>query len=153
MDLKRHTFRKCERLRLRTDIDRLFSAGNKSFSAFPVRAVCRAVDFGGVEVCVLISVPKRHLHHAVDRNRVKRQLREAYRLNKEILVKAVAAFNEGIEPEAHVSLHVALVWLSKEISSSETVEKKVKNLLHRMSEKMFLSAEVAAFSSDAGTSK
>ena len=153
MDLKRHTFRKRERMRLRTDIDRLFSAGNKSFSAFPVRAVCRAVKFGGVEVCVLISVPKRHLHHAVDRNRVKRQLREAYRLNKDILVGAVAAGNEGRISEERLSLHVALVWLSKEMFPSESVEKKVKNLLHRMAEKMFPPVPSVSSLPDGGADK
>lgn len=39
-------------------------------------------------VKVLISVPKKRFKHAVDRNRIKRMLREAYRLNKQEFVMA-----------------------------------------------------------------
>ena len=39
---------------------------------------------------MLVSVPKKHFHHAVDRNHVKRQVREAWRLHKQLLVEAIA---------------------------------------------------------------
>ncbi|MCH5178318.1 MAG: ribonuclease P protein component [Prevotellaceae bacterium] len=55
---------------------------------------------------VLISVAKKRLRHAVDRNRAKRQTREAYRLHKQPLVDALAA--KGVQ------MHVAFVWLATE---------------------------------------
>ena len=80
-----YKFPKAEHLCLKRDIERLFSAGTKSLSAYPLRVVVGAAETGSVPVKVLMSVSKRRLHHAVDRNRAKRQMREAYRLNKHIL--------------------------------------------------------------------
>ena len=45
----------------------------------------------GVPAQVLIATSKRKFHHAVDRNRVKRQLREAYRHNKHLLTDRLPA--------------------------------------------------------------
>ncbi|MGN1241302.1 MAG: ribonuclease P protein component, partial [Alloprevotella sp.] len=74
-----YKFPKAEHLCLKRDIERLFSAGTKSLSAYPLRVVVGEADTGSVPVKVLMSVSKRRLHHAVDRNRAKRQMREAYR--------------------------------------------------------------------------
>lgn len=74
---------------------------------------------------ILISVPKRLFKHAVDRNRVKRQIREAYRNNRE-LIKT---------PEGKV-IHIAFIWLDSKHYPTEVVEAKVKNLLTRMTEKI-----------------
>lgn len=137
MDSRRHTFHKHERLRLRKEVDELFSAGSKSFSAFPVRAVCRTVPFKGVEACILMSVPKRRLHCAVDRNRVKRLLREAYRMNKDIITHAVAEYNSTCEPERRLSLNIALVWMAGTMCPLPALEKKVRSVLHRAAEKYF----------------
>lgn len=91
MTAGKHTFGKEEHIVSKLQIDRLFSkGGSRALSAFPIRVVYRLYDrpeYDPVAVQVLLSVPKRHLKHAVARNRVKRQLREAYRLQKEILAE------------------------------------------------------------------
>lgn len=135
MDKPRHTFRKFERLTLKRDTDAIFSPGSKSFSAFPIRAIYRAGEFSDTEVKVLMSVGKRHFKHATDRNRAKRQMREAYRLNKQILTAEVAARNAAAEAE-HKTLKVAFVWIADAPQNSELVARKMKNLLHRIAESL-----------------
>ena len=75
-------------------------------------------------VSILISVPKKRFHDAVDRNRVKRQIREAYRKNKHALVEQVAQSGRG--------LLVAFIYVSAEIESTEYVEKRVVRLLDKI---------------------
>lgn len=83
-------FGKEERLCSKMLIDKLFVEG-KSVSGFPVRAVFRLVPSDTMtDVAVLFGVPKRHLRHSVQRNRVKRQLREMYRASRESLKSIVA---------------------------------------------------------------
>ena len=58
----------------------MFEGGvSKSFSIFPIRVVYMPVEQGEVPASILISVSKRRFKRAVKRNRVKRQIREAYR--------------------------------------------------------------------------
>ena len=90
-----NTFSKQERLCSSTLIDRLFSEGNRQISVFPVRLVwLLADDIEGVQV--LISAPKRNFHHAVDRNRIKRQIREFYRTGSSSLKETVAQKGKGM---------------------------------------------------------
>ena len=90
-----NTFSKQERLCSSKLIDRLFTEGNRQISAFPVRLVwLLADDFEGVQI--LISAPKRNFHHAVDRNRIKRQIREFYRTSAAPLKDCVAAQGKGL---------------------------------------------------------
>ena len=90
-----NTFCKPERLCGSTQIDRLFREGNRQISVFPVRLVWLLVDdIKGIQV--LISAPKRNFHHAVDRNRIKRQIREFYRTSSAPLKEAVALKGQGM---------------------------------------------------------
>ena len=74
-------------------------------------------------VQILVSVPKRKLHHAVDRNRVKRQVREAYRKQKTLLTSRL---NEGQR------MAVAFLWLSDRLYSSAEIDSRMKSLLERI---------------------
>ena len=90
-----NTFSKKERLCGSLQIDRLFTEGNRQISVFPIRLVwLLADDIVGVQI--LISAPKRNFHHAVDRNRIKRQIREFYRTHSAPLKEAVASKGQGL---------------------------------------------------------
>ena len=90
-----NTFSKQERLCSSTQIDRLFSEGNRQISVFPIRLVWLLMDdIEGIKV--LISAPKRNFHHAVDRNRIKRQIREFYRTGSSSLKETVALKGKGL---------------------------------------------------------
>lgn len=121
-------FPKCEHLCLKKDIETLFSAGSRAITIFPLRAVFRVVPReGGPQAQVLVSVAKRRLRHAVDRNRAKRQLREAYRLNKQLIADALSDDER---------LHVGLIWLSEHPVNSRRVHEKMVVVLHRVAERL-----------------
>ncbi len=90
-----NTFSKRERLCSGKLTDRLFSEGNRQISVFPVRLVWLLTD-ESEGVRILISAPKRNFHNAVDRNRIKRQIREFYRTSSATLKETVAARNKGL---------------------------------------------------------
>ena len=126
------TLRKRERLNSMTLIGRLFNEpGSRSITVFPVRAIYKTVetDDGEPAVRVLISVPKRKLHHAVDRNRVKRQLREAYRNRKQQLI-------ETVESTDNRQLLLAFVWLDEEVKTTAEVKKCSERLINRIIESL-----------------
>jgi ribonuclease P protein component len=120
------TFKKEERIVSNLLIESLFEKGNsQSLSAYPLRAVYLRTEHrkGCAPVQLLISVPKKKFKHAVDRNRVKRQIREAYRKNKLLL--------EGTVDEGQMLL-IAIIWLSDKHYATNEVEKRVINLLKQM---------------------
>ena len=119
-------------------IDRLFvGGGSKSMSCFPLRLVFMVLDHNdealehngsNTEVAdaqMLVSVPKRCFKHAVDRNRVKRQVREAYRRHRDLYEL----------PEGKY-LAMAFIWLDHQHHDSAEVEEKVVGLLRRLGEKL-----------------
>jgi len=76
------TYSKKEKLKSKKLIARLFLEGN-SISVFPLRLVYIKTDYiEDVNIKAGVSVSKRNIKNAVDRNRVKRLMREVYRLNK-----------------------------------------------------------------------
>ena len=124
------TFAKRERLVSQKLTEALFHGGDShSLAAFPVRAVYMKQQRrqGDAPVQLLVSVPKKRFHHAVDRNRVKRQLREAFRLNKSLLTDAVPATEQ---------LLLAFIWLSDQHMASAEVHQRVVGLMQRLAEKL-----------------
>ena len=122
---RRFTLCKEERICSKLLIDKLFNGGNShSMVAFPLRAVYVIKDRK-----ILVSVPKKHFKRAVKRNRVKRQVREAYRKNKYILL-------DKLQPIPNQEVLLAFIWLDNMLHASAEIENKVCNLLQRIGEKM-----------------
>ena len=126
--MKKQGFPKQERIVSQKLIDELFTSGQShSLTAFPLRAVYLPCAVAPVQLQLLLSVPKRRFKHAVDRNRVKRQLREAWRKNKQELTDHLPE-NKGVA--------LAFIWLSDQHLPTIEVEQRVVNLLRRMAEKL-----------------
>ena len=144
--MSEHGLSKKERIVSQKLIDELFTGGQShSLVAFPLRAVyivrqslnmSVATDSPSESVAndtpcdpvaqILISVPKRRFKHAVDRNRVKRQVREAYRHHKPLLLQTVPVGEQ---------LAIAFVWLSDSHLSSPEVDKRMRIILQRIAQK------------------
>lgn len=126
---------KAERINSKKQIDRLFQGGgSKAMTASPLRAVFRTDDRSEDDtheptVQMMVSVPKRYFKRAVKRNHIKRQVREAYRLNKHILAEAL-----GENDRKKVA--VCFIWTDDRLRTSQEVHEKVKNLLSRLSERI-----------------
>lgn len=126
------SFKKSERLNSKRLIDSLFSGGNKSLSAYPLRVVYMPLNKTPKEpAAILVSVSKRHFKRAVQRNRVKRQIREAYRKNKEVLWSTLEKSGAA---GGYNGMILAFIWQSDKLLVSSQVEAKMKNLLFRVSE-------------------
>lgn len=77
----------------------------------------------------MVSVPKKCFKRAVKRNRVKRQIREAYRLNKAIVT-------EQMKKHESKYLTMAFIWLDAELHDTDEIKTKMINLLGRISERL-----------------
>ena len=120
--------RKPERLNKKKIIEKMFAGGSRSFSIFPLRVVWLPAEELDVQASILISVSKRRFKRAVKRNRIKRQIREAYRLNKQILLAPLT--------EKNSRLAIAFIYLADELMNSALVEEKIKAALTRIVEKI-----------------
>ena len=111
-------------------IDKLFQGGHsRSMTAFPLRLVyMKYVREGACPPAqMLVSVPKRCFKRAVKRNRVKRQVREAFRHHKHLIGDVLPADRQ---------LALAFIWLDDRLYDSTEVEQRVVSLLERLAEKM-----------------
>lgn len=123
------TLQKKERLNSKIIIEKLFSGGSKSLPAFPLRIVYMPIEEDDYPtLSILISVPKKKFKRAVKRNRVKRQIREAYRKNKFILKYVLDKENKKAA--------IAFIWLGNELYESSDIENKVVKLLQLTAEKL-----------------
>ena len=85
-EIRRFTYNKEDKLKSTKVISSIFSTGS-SFSSYPFRVFYKEMELPkDVPVQIGVSVSKRNFKHAVDRNRIKRLMREAYRLEKYTLL-------------------------------------------------------------------
>lgn len=125
----RATFRKSERLKRKKLLEEVYQKG-KPFRAFPFILLHKHCEIpGGAPLQLAISVPKRRVRLAVDRNRIKRQVREAFRLNKAAFVDALRGSN------IQLGLLLIFVGNTNELSS-ELVHQKISELIARLEKEL-----------------
>jgi ribonuclease P protein component len=113
------TFSKAERLHKEKDIKELFDKGS-SFYLFPFKVLTFPAKTSGSLNQVLIAVSRRNFKKAVDRNRVKRRIREAYRLQKHLL-------------PAGPTHWIGLIYTHKEILTGKEISSKMVHVLQKIS--------------------
>jgi len=126
--LNQFTFKKAERISSQREIDCLFNQGD-SFISYPLRVIyMKQKPFSGAAVSVLISVPKKKFKQAVKRNRMKRLIREAYRLNKKSLIQHCQEKENG--------LLIAFLYVGNELCQWKEMESVMQKVLLVLKEKM-----------------
>jgi ribonuclease P protein component len=119
---QRFFLRKEHKLKSRKSIEALFSKG-KSFTNFPFRICWQFVtDEAGIKVGFTAS--SRNFKNATDRNRIKRLMREAYRLQKNELQENILAQQK--------SLHLFFIFTGKEVPTFEIVSEKMGSVLKKL---------------------
>ena len=113
---------KSEKLRSFGAIRRLFTEGRGGF-VYPFRYVVYAEGAEEMSAEILFSAPKKFLKRANKRNKVRRRMREAYRLNKQLLLAS----------ETPRQIQAALIYSSKEVVYYKTIENATKRILEILS--------------------
>ena len=108
---------KSERLRFKKEIEKLFMDNNffllDGFKVYWIKKL-------DITSKILVVVPKNFIAKAVDRNKIKRAIRDSYRINKSILLNNQHAYN------------IAFVYVKNKILDTDTIEEKIKLILHRL---------------------
>ncbi len=110
------TFPKTEKLCGQRTIESLYRTGQR-FTAWPLRVTYLPSD---APTRVLVWAPKARFRHAVERNRLRRRMREAYRLQKTILEAGGKSYC------------IAFNYADKAIQSSATIHKAMRKALTRL---------------------
>lgn len=120
-----YEFPKREKLKSKKLIEKLFVEG-KNVSSFPIKLIFLKTELPtDASIQAGVTVPKKNFKSAVQRNRVKRLLREAYRLNKSLV------FNNSEGTFAFLFLY-----LGKDMPNYETIDEHVKLALHKFKKKI-----------------
>jgi ribonuclease P protein component len=120
---QRFTWKKGERLKSRKLIERLFREGQR-FSLFPFRIHYLADTTPSPPLQAGFGASTRNFKKAVDRNRIKRLSREAYRLQKQALLDHLV--------ENGRSLAVFFIYTGKELPDYGTVTEKIAVALQKL---------------------
>ena len=117
----RETFRKDERLKKKNLISELFASG-RSATVFPIKMIYLEYDhLSPFKIQAGVSVSKRNFKNAVERNRIKRLIREAYRKNKSLI------YNDA-DTKKHI---IMFIYQAKEEISFELMDRKMNQLIRK----------------------
>lgn len=119
---KCNTLTKDERIYLRSELSELF-ASRGSFVCYPFRVLYKEVPRQDHPIKMMVSVPKKRLKRAVDRNLIKRLTRETYRLHKSQL-------QESIPPET--TLLIGFIYLKEKLSRYSTIERAMEQVVSKV---------------------
>lgn len=126
VSLHRRTFRKKERLCSRKTIQALALKG-KNIQHYPIRMIWLPATFEkGIMLQAAFTVPKRKFSNAVDRNKIKRRMKEAYRKNKSKVYSLLTDIDRQFA--------LLFVYTGKEIADYSETEKKIITILHQFAE-------------------
>ena len=127
--MSRFTFSKNERLSSLKDIDHLFKEG-KSVTSSPIRLIWMEVgprDLSTPVIRVMFAAPKKKFPRAVDRNRIKRLMRESYRLEKNRI------FENVMSDQVY---NMVLMFTGNELPDFPTIQKALHHALERWLKKI-----------------
>jgi ribonuclease P protein component len=121
---RQFTLGKTERLKSRKRIEQLFSEGKKIVVA-PYKVLYLQVDpERSSSLCFSTGVSAKNFKKAVDRNRIKRLTREAYRLQKQALQEKIKA--------KKIQVNVFFIYTSRTLCPYDEVYKKIGLILNKL---------------------
>ncbi len=120
---ERYTFKKQQRVTGAKRVDAIFALGT-SFISYPLRIVYLQHEQSPINKCsILVSVPKKRIKKAVHRNRIKRLIRESYRLNGELI--------NNIDTTEQ-SLDIAFIYVKDTSSDYVEIQKAMRKALKQI---------------------
>ena len=123
------TFQKKDKLKSRKQTQFLFAKG-QSMNSFPIKLIYTLESNEPGSVQTGVGAPSRTFRKAVARNRVKRLLREGYRLERpEFIASSVDALNK-------LRVNLFFLYTDATVISQKEIQEKIKQLLSRLSEKI-----------------
>lgn len=118
------SYNKFEKLKSRKQIELLFAKG-KSISAFPVKVFYLPIDHTPLHpVQVGVGVSARHFKKAVDRNTIKRRMREAYRLHKLPLHQHLVSEQKSVA--------VFILWIDKQLPTTAALQDLMPTVIEKL---------------------
>jgi len=122
----RYRLKREKRLRLKKEISVLFSSGNSLYIS-PIRLVWKVIpSCNTIPLKVLVSVPRHNIRKATDRNKIRRRIKEIYRLNKHPLA--------GVMLAAEKVCLIAWVYTGRKVVDSKELKPAILLLLRRLTD-------------------
>lgn len=123
MAVKTFSYSGPEKLKSRKLLNQVFAEG-KSFNAFPLKITyTHSAEENTSKAKIGVGVSSRHFKKAVDRNRIKRLIRESYRLQKKYLLDLV--------PEK-TQVHVFILFVGKDLTETSLIKDKMPLILEKL---------------------